>query len=114
MRPICRRPDEVVRSIGRMAAVRRRTVAVGGGNGGGGVRRCRRAWMRRAARRVALAPAQLMTAQVPDIRDGARAVSLAKRRQPFRADAVVIDTFPALIALAADKRDIIIKMRAGA
>src|SRR6185436_16501935 len=55
----------------------------------------------RGVPRAALAPAQLMTAQVPDI--------TTMRADPAAAPTLAVASFPALIALAAEKRDLAIK-----
>ncbi|MEJ0074976.1 MAG: DNA polymerase III subunit gamma/tau [Alphaproteobacteria bacterium] len=55
----------------------------------------------RGAPRASLAPAQLVTAQVPDIS--------TLRADPAAAPTLSIATFPALIALANDKRDILMR-----
>jgi DNA polymerase-3 subunit gamma/tau len=90
-------PDDVVREIqGNGAAAPPAT------NGGGAAARgtsTPRFDPPRGAPRAALAPAQLVTAQVPDIS--------ALRAE--RAPALGVASFAALIALAGEKRDILIK-----
>jgi len=95
-------PDEAVRSLQNGAA----PSAPGSGNGGGGAASGRpplapRLDASRGAPRASLAPAQLMTAQVPDI--------AVMRADPAAAPTLAVAGFPALIALAAEKRDLAIK-----
>ncbi len=95
-------PDEVVRDIQQNGAAPSAPGNGGGGGGGGGSARASAAPRfdaPRGAPRASLAPAQLVVAQVPDI-------------ATMRADAppaLGIANFPALIALANEKRDILTK-----
>jgi DNA polymerase-3 subunit gamma/tau len=91
-------PDEVIRNIAENGA-----AAPAPTNGGGSPRPSLspRGDAARGAPRASLAPAQLVTAQVPDIS--------AMRAEPAAAPALSIATFPALIALANEKRDILMK-----
>ena len=91
-------PDEVIRDIRENGAA---TPAPA--NGGGSPRPgfAPRSDAPRGAPRASLAPAQLVTAQVPDIS--------ALRAEPAVAPTLSIATFPALIALAGEKRDILMK-----
>ncbi len=94
-------PDEVVRDIQQNGA-----PAPAPQNGGGGSPRpslAPRGESPRGAPRAALAPAQLVSAQVPDI-----SALRAEAVQP-QPQTLAIATFPALIALANDKRDILMK-----
>jgi DNA polymerase-3 subunit gamma/tau len=96
-------PEDVIRDLQNGAA----PSAPAPGNGGGGGRPPLSPRMEapRGAPRASLAPAQLMTAQVPDIatmRAAPAAVSAA-------ATGLSVASFPALIALAAEKRDILMK-----
>jgi DNA polymerase-3 subunit gamma/tau len=59
----------------------------------------------RGAPRASLAPAQLMTAQVPDI----ATMRAAPAAVPAATPGLSIASFPALIALAGEKRDILMK-----
>ena len=101
-------PDEVVREIQGNGA-----GAPGPTNGGGGGGAARglsasRFDPPRGAPRAALAPAQLVAAQVPDI-SALRAGQASTLRAEQPAPGLSIASFPALIALAAEKRDILIK-----
>ena len=90
-------PDEVVRDH----SAERRPAAPAPANGGGrrASERSRRASMRRAAHRAPRSrPRSLSTAQVPDISRDARRAGRGPRRS-------AIANFPALIALASEKRD---------
>jgi DNA polymerase-3 subunit gamma/tau len=91
-------PDEVIRDIQNGAA-----AAPAPANGGSSPRPslAPRNDPPRGGPRAALAPAQLVTAQVPDIS--------ALRAAPAAALTLSIATFPALIALANEKRDILMK-----
>jgi DNA polymerase-3 subunit gamma/tau len=90
-------PDEVIRDIQNGAATPVPT------NGGGAARgsAAPRFDPPRGSPRASLAPAQLVTAQVPDI--------TTMRAAPTEAPTVNVATFPALIALANEKRDILMK-----
>jgi DNA polymerase-3 subunit gamma/tau len=90
-------PDEVVRGLQSGAAPS--TPAQGGGGGGGRPPLTPRLESPRGAPRASLAPAQLMTAQVPDI--------TTMRAGP--AAGLAVASFPALLALAAEKRDLVMK-----
>jgi DNA polymerase-3 subunit gamma/tau len=93
-------PDEAVRNLQNGAA----PSAPGAGGGGTAAGRpplAPRLDASRGAPRAALAPAQLMTAQVPDI--------ATMRADPAAAPTLAVASFPALIALAAEKRDLAIK-----
>jgi DNA polymerase-3 subunit gamma/tau len=89
-------PDEVIRDI-------RENGTPTPGNGGGLPRPtlAPRSDAPRGAPRASLAPAQLVTAQVPDIS--------TLRVEPAAAPTLSIATFPALLALAGEKRDILMK-----
>jgi DNA polymerase-3 subunit gamma/tau len=92
-------PDEVIRDIRENGAA---TPAPS--NGGGATARgtvAPRFDGPRGAPRASLAPAQLVTAQLPDIS--------TLRAEPVAAPTLSIATFPALLALAAEKRDILMK-----
>jgi DNA polymerase-3 subunit gamma/tau len=91
-------PDEVIRDIRENGAA---TPAPA--NGGGSTRPslAPRSDAPRGAPRASLAPAQLVTARVPDIS--------TLRAEPAAAPTLSIATFPALIALADEKRDILMK-----
>jgi DNA polymerase III subunit gamma/tau len=93
-------PDEVIRDIRENGAA---TPAPASGNGGVTARgtSAPRFDGPRGAPRAALAPAQLVTAQVPDI--------ATLRAEPAAAPTLSIATFPALLALANEKRDILMK-----
>ena len=93
-------PDEVIRDIRENGAA---SPAPGNGNGGATARGtpASRFDGPRGAPRAALAPAQLVTAQVPDI--------ATLRAEPAAAPTLSIATFPALLALANEKRDILMK-----
>jgi len=90
-------PDEVIRNI------RGNGAATPAPTNGGGSRPslAPRGDVPRGAPRASLAPAQLATAQVPDIS--------ALRAEPATAPTVSIATFPGLIALTNEKRDILMK-----
>ena len=89
-------PDEVIRGTQNGAP----PSAPAPGNGGGSARPplAPRLDAPRGAPRASLAPAQLMTAQVPDI--------ATMRAAPAGAPMLGVANFPALIALAAEKRDL--------
>ena len=91
-------PDEVIRDIRENGS-----AAPAPTNGGGSPRPslAPRGDAPRGAPRASLAPAQLVTAQVPDI--------AMMRAEPAAAPTLSIATFPALIALAGEKRDILMK-----
>jgi DNA polymerase-3 subunit gamma/tau len=91
-------PDEVIRGIRENGA-----PSPAPGNGGGAPRPslAPRSDPPRGGPRASLAPAQLVTAQVPDIS--------ALRAAPAAPPTLSIATFPALIALANEKRDILVK-----
>jgi DNA polymerase III subunit gamma/tau len=91
-------PDEVVRDIQQNGA-----PPPAPGNGGGSARgsAAPRFDPPRGAPRAALAPAQLVTAQVPDFS--------ALRAEPVAPPTLGIASFPALIALAHEKRDLATK-----
>jgi DNA polymerase-3 subunit gamma/tau len=91
-------PDEVIRNIAENGAASPAPT-----NGGGSPRPslAPRGDAPRGAPRASLAPAQLVTAQVPDIS--------TLRAEPAAAPTLSIATFPALIALANEKRDIMLK-----
>jgi DNA polymerase-3 subunit gamma/tau len=91
-------PDEVIRDIRENVA-----TSPAPGNGGGTLRPglAPRSDAPRGAPRASLAPAQLVTAQVPDI----SMLRAARAAVPTLS----IATFPALIALAEEKRDILMK-----
>jgi len=93
-------PDEVIHDIRENGAA---TPAPA--NGGGAAPRQTFAPPRgeppRGGPRASLAPAQLIAAQVPDIS--------TLRAEPAAAPTLSIATFPALIALANEKRDIMMK-----
>jgi len=91
-------PDEVIREIRENGA-----SSPAPPNGGGSPRPslAPRNDPPRGAPRASLAPAQLVTAQVPDI--------ATLRAHPVAAPTLSIATFPALIALANEKRDILMK-----
>jgi DNA polymerase-3 subunit gamma/tau len=89
-------PDEVIRDIQNGAA------PPAPANGGGSPRpSLTRNDPPRGAPRASLAPAQLVSAQVPDIS--------TLRAEPVAGPTLSITTFPALIALANEKRDILMK-----
>jgi DNA polymerase-3 subunit gamma/tau len=94
-------PEDVIRDLQNGAA----PSAPGPANGGSGGRPPRMD-APRGAPRASLAPAQLMTAQVPDIAT-MRAAPAATA--PAAATGLSVASFPALIALAAEKRDILMK-----
>ena len=91
-------PDEVIRDIRENGS-----AAPAPTNGGGSPRPslAPRGDAPRGAPRASLAPAQLVAAQVPDI--------AMMRAEPAAAPMLSIATFPALIALAGEKRDILMK-----
>jgi DNA polymerase-3 subunit gamma/tau len=91
-------PDEAIRDIRENGA-----ASPPPANGGGAPRPSLspRSEAPRGAPRAAFAPAQLVTAQVPDIS--------TLRAEPAAAPTLSIATFPALIALAHDKRDIMMR-----
>jgi DNA polymerase-3 subunit gamma/tau len=91
-------PDEVIRDIHGNGA-----ASSAPANGGGSPRPslAPRGDAPRGGPRASLAPAQLVTAQVPDIS--------TLRAAPAAAPTLAITTFPALIALAGEKRDIMMK-----
>ena len=100
-------PDELIRSLGSGQSS---APAAPNGNGGAAATSSSpapsaRYEAPRGAPRAALAPAQLMTAQVPDFMPPQRAP------QPTAAavSTVAVQDFPALIALAAEKRDIMMR-----
>jgi DNA polymerase-3 subunit gamma/tau len=89
-------PDEVIRDIQNGAA------PPAPANDGGSPRpSLTRNDPPRGAPRASLAPAQLVSAQVPDIS--------TLRAEPVAGPTLSITTFPALIALANEKRDILMK-----
>jgi DNA polymerase III subunit gamma/tau len=92
-------PDEAIRATQNGAA----PSAPAPGNGGSAARPplAPRLDAPRGAPRASLAPAQLMTAQVPDIS--------TMRADPVGAPTLGVANFPALIALAAGKRDLAMK-----
>jgi DNA polymerase-3 subunit gamma/tau len=92
-------PDEAVRSLQNGAAPS--APGSGGGAAAGRPPLAPRLDAPRGAPRASLAPAQLMTAQVPDI--------AAMGADPAAAPTLAVAGFPALIALAAEKRDLAIK-----
>src|SRR5436305_3598742 len=91
-------PDEVIRDVRENGAASPAPT-----NGGGSPRPslAPRGDAPRGAPRASLAPAQLIAAQVPDIS--------TLRADPAAAPTLSIATFPALIALANEKRDILMK-----
>jgi DNA polymerase-3 subunit gamma/tau len=91
-------PDEVIRDIRENGAA---TPAPGNGGGAPRPGLAPRSEAPRGAPRAQLAPAQLVSAQVPDIS--------ALRAEPATAPTLSIATFPALLALANEKRDILMK-----
>jgi DNA polymerase-3 subunit gamma/tau len=99
-------PEDVIRDLQNGAA----PSAPGPGNGGGGGRPplSPRMDAPRGAPRASLGPAQLMTAQVPDIAT-MRAAPATVSAAPAAAVGLNVASFPALIALAAEKRDILMK-----
>ncbi len=92
-------PDEVIRDM------RENGAPAPAPNGGGAARGASAPAPRfdppRGSPRASLAPAQLVTAQVPDIS--------TLRAEPAAAPTLGIASFPALIALANDRRDLAIK-----
>jgi DNA polymerase-3 subunit gamma/tau len=96
-------PDEVVRDIQSNGGAPS-APSNGGGGGGGTVRASATPRFdppRGGAPRASLAPAQLIAAQVPDIS--------TMRAEPAASPALAVASFPALIALAGEKRDILTK-----
>lgn len=91
-------PDEVMRDIQQTGAAA--TAPANGGNAARGPT-APRYEPPRGSPRASLAPAQLVTAQVPDIS--------TLRAEPAVAPTLAIANFPALIALANEKRDILMK-----
>ena len=91
-------PDEVVRDIRENGSAPSAPA-----NSGGSSRPslAPRSDAPRGAPRASLAPAQLVTAQVPDIS--------VLRAEAVAPQALSITTFPALVALASEKRDILMK-----
>jgi len=91
-------PDEVIREIQQNGA-----AAPTPANSGVGARGtpAPRFDPPRGSPRASLAPAQLVSAQVPDIS--------TMRAEPAAAPMLSVATYPALIALAAGKRDILMK-----
>jgi DNA polymerase-3 subunit gamma/tau len=100
-------PEDVIRDLQNGAA----PSAAGPGNGGGGGRPPLAARMDapRGAPRGSLAPAQLMTAQIPDIATMRSAPPAVSAATPAAVTGLSVASFPALIALAAEKRDILVK-----
>jgi DNA polymerase-3 subunit gamma/tau len=98
-------PDELIRSLGRDDAS---APASPGGNGGASASSSPPSAPRfdapRGAPRASLAPAQLMTAQVPDF-----VPQRAPQPSPTAPPPVAVRSFPDLIALASEKRDLAIK-----
>jgi DNA polymerase-3 subunit gamma/tau len=94
-------PDEVVRELQTNGSGA--PAAPNGGGGGGAARGAPMARFDapRGAPRASLAPAQLVSAQIPDI-------SAVRAEQPA-APTLGIASFPALISLAGEKRDILMK-----
>jgi DNA polymerase-3 subunit gamma/tau len=92
-------PDEVIREIREGGG----SASAAPANVGGTPRPslAPRSEAPRGAPRAALAPAQLVTAQLPDIS--------TMRADPTAAPTLGIATFPALVALAHEKRDILMK-----
>jgi DNA polymerase III subunit gamma/tau len=100
-------PDELIRSLGSDQGS---APAAPNGNGGASASPPSGPSARydapRGAPRAALAPAQLMTAQVPDF------VPPQRAPQPTAAastPAIAVRDFPALIALAVERRDIMMR-----
>jgi DNA polymerase-3 subunit gamma/tau len=97
-------PDELIRSLGRDEPP---APASPGGNGGVSASSqpsTARFDAPRGAPRASLAPAQLMTAQVPDF-----VPQRSAQAAPVTVPPVVVQSFPDLIALANDKRDLATK-----
>jgi DNA polymerase-3 subunit gamma/tau len=96
-------PEDVIRDLQNGAA----PSAAGPGNGGGGGRPPLAARMDapRGASRGSLAPAQLMTAQIPDIATMRSAPPAVSAAAPAAATGLSV----AMIALAGEKRDILVK-----
>jgi DNA polymerase-3 subunit gamma/tau len=97
-------PDELIRSLGRDETS---VPVASGGNGGvtptpSSTASAQRFDAPRGTPRASLAPAQLMTAQVPDF-------APQRAPQPAAAAPVAVQSFPDLIALAHEKRDLAIK-----
>jgi DNA polymerase-3 subunit gamma/tau len=91
-------PDEVIRDIQNNGAA---PAAPSSSGGSARPSLAPRAEAPRGAPRASLAPAQLMTAQVPDIS--------TMRADPAVSPTLSVASFPALIALAAEKRDMLMK-----
>ena len=91
-------PDEVIREIQQNGAA---TPAPANGGGAARGTAAPRFDPPRGSPRASLAPAQLVTAQVPDIS--------TLRAEPAAAPTLGVANFPALIALAGEKRDILMK-----
>jgi DNA polymerase-3 subunit gamma/tau len=91
-------PDEVIRDIRENGAA---TPVPANGGGSPRPSLAPRSEASRGAPRASLAPAQLVAAQVPDVS--------TLRAEPAAAPTLSITTFPALIALANEKRDILLK-----
>jgi DNA polymerase III subunit gamma/tau len=97
-------PDELIRSLGRDETS---APAAPGGNGGAAAApapSAPRYEAPRGAPRASLAPAQLMTAQVPDF-----VPQRAPQPSPAAPPPVLVQSFPDLIALAGEKRDLATK-----
>src|SRR5205085_2557328 len=91
-------PDEVIRDIQQNGVAA--NAAAGNGSNTARPSTAPRFDPPRGSPRASLAPAQLVTAQLPDI---------SMLRAEPAAPTLSIASFPALIALAADKRDILMK-----
>jgi DNA polymerase-3 subunit gamma/tau len=101
-------PDELIRSLGSDASS---APAAPNGNGSAtaappATPSAQRYDAPRSAQRSSLAPAQLMTAQVPDFVPQRSAQPIAAAPAP----AVAVRSFPDLVALADEKRDVMIKL----
>ncbi|MEA2928777.1 MAG: polymerase subunit gamma/tau [Hyphomicrobiales bacterium] len=100
-------PDELIRSLGNDTSA---APAAPNGNGGStasaktGTPSAARYEAPRGTPRASLAPAQLMTAQVPDFVPQRAPQAVAAAPAP-----VVVQSFPDLIALSQEKRDVIMK-----
>jgi DNA polymerase-3 subunit gamma/tau len=99
-------PDELIRSLG---SDQTSAPAAPNGNGGGATAAppapsAQRYDAPRGAPRTSLAPAQLMTAQVPDF-----VPQRSSQPAPATPPPVAVQSFPDLIALAAEKRDLATK-----
>jgi DNA polymerase III subunit gamma/tau len=97
-------PDELIRSLGRDETS---ASAAPGGNGGAAAAPAPSAPRYEAPRgtpRASLAPAQLMTAQVPDF-----VPQRTPQPSPAASPPVAVQSFPDLIALAGEKRDLATK-----